>query len=410
MHISVPIVDTITKLKEILKEQHMKLRTTVEALSKAFALVAPTLDNKGSSSNLYLNANDNSGYLYLYSTNLISETVTKIKVEVETSGEVLINPDKLKHGLSELPKDTPVTMELAASGNAVIVKANNVKFSLAANSGVKEISDKVKAMPFKIEPNAIVPARELKEFANRTMFCIPNDQTGQRANLAALKISITSDGEEVYATDGSIAVRLSSTKRLGKGAGLSESILLPAPALQALSTLATKKNGETVSIIVTDKKNKIFFRFADGTHFGALTAATLFPNLKSVVDQKTSFLFTIPRDLLKQSLTRASFFVSSVATKSTLEMEFEKDKLNIRAKGDDVLSDSIPIIYEGVKPEAPVKLGMNISHLVNVTNSSSSNTLGLGFTGSANPLIVIDKDIKDDEELDIRYVIMGTRI
>lgn len=407
---SVHIVINGIKLREIPKEQHMKLRTTVGTLFNTFALTSPTLDNKGSSSNLYLNANDKSGFLYLYSTNLICETATKIRVEVEEGGEVLINPSKLEHGLAELPKDTPVSLSLSALGNTMIVQASSVKFSLAANTGVKELGDKMRAIPFKEEPIAIIPAKELKEFASRAMFCIPNDQTGQRANLAAMKLSITNEGEEAYATDGSIAVRLSSSSRLGKGKGLQDSLLVPAPALQALNSLVTKKNGETVSIIVTDNKNKVYFRFADGTHFGALTMATPFPNLKPVIDQETTFVFDISRELFKKSLSRASFFVSSATSKKTLELEFGSEKLDIKANGDDILSDNLPIIYKGKPPTSPIKLGMNIAHLLNITSSSQSKDLTIGFTGPTNPLTISDTDNEEDDKINVKYVVMGVRL
>lgn len=391
----------------------MQLRTKVGTLLDTYALVAPTLDKKGTSANLYLNMNDKSGFLYMYSTNLACETAAKLKPETEDvkAGEVLVNPSKLTDGLAGLPKDTPVTLVLTEKGNALNVKAGNVKFSLSANTNAKELGDRLRAIPSKSEPAAVVPTAELSEFIRRSIFCIPNDQTGQRANLAALKISdIENGGEEALATDGSIAVHVTSSKKQGKGSIGSNGILIPAQALQALSALVAKKSGEKVSIILTEKKNKIFFKFADGTHFGALTLASVFPNLKTIMDRKSSFVLDIPRELFKQSLNRATSFVSSVASKSILELEFGPENLSIKANGDDILSDSIPILYTGDKPLSTIRLGMNIAHLVNITSGSSSEHLTFGFTNPDTPLTVIDTKGEDEETIHTKYVVMGVKL
>ncbi len=388
----------------------MKLRTTVEALSNALALTSPTLDSKGSSSNLYLIASEKNGFLYLYSTNLLSETLTKIKTEIEASGEVLINPSKLSSGLNGLPKNTVVSLSLSPTGNSLKVQANNVKFSLAADTAVKELGDRMRAIPSKTTPAIVVPVTELIEFTKRSVFCIPNDQTGQRANFAALKLEAGEKGEEAFATDGSIAVHIASIKRQGKGDGLETGLLIPAQALQALSSIVGKKKGETVSIILTEKKNKVFFKFADGTHFGALTLATVYPNLKVVMDQKPQYIFDIPREVFKQSLGRATAFVSSTATKRILELEFGSESLLLKANGDDNLSDSISIAYKKDKPQEPVKMGMNIDHLANIAAGSHSENLTLGFTKDDQPLVVTDTEGDEDDQIDTKYVIMGIRL
>lgn len=393
----------------------MKLRTTVGALLEAYQTVSPTLDRKGASANLYLNANEKLCFLYLYSTNLLTETATKIKLapeDLEAPGEVLVNPSKLSDGLTGLPKDTPVTLSLTPTGNALKVQAGNVKFSLAANIGVKEIADRLKSIPSRTtEAVAIMPANELIEFTKRSVFCIPNDQTGQRANLAALKLSTGLDIEEAFATDGSIAVHIASAKKQGKGEGLGATgLLIPAQALQPLSTLVSKRKGEDVSIIRVEKGNKVFFRFADGTHFGALFMASAYPNLTSIINQKAEFIFDLPRELFKQSLARATSFVPSVTTKRILELELGPESIKLIANGDDSLSDSVAITYNGPKPTNPIRLGMNIDMLFNVTTSSHSENLTFGFTSAEKPLIVTDKEGEDDELINIKYVVSGVRL
>jgi len=351
------------------------------------------------------------GFLYLYSTNLFSETATKIKAEIETPGEVLVNPGKLADGLSGLPRETAVSLVLTPTANSLKVQAGTVKFSLAANTSVRELGDKMKAIPSKLPPVAIIPVDEMIEFTKRSGFCIPNDQTGQRANLAALKLSTSDEREEAFATDGSIVVHITSAKKQSKGDGLGATgLLIPAQALQALTSIVAKKKGETVSVILTEKKNKVFFKFADGTHFGALTMATPYPNLKVITDQPMTFLFDIPRELFKQSLTRASSFVPSSASKRILELEIGTEMIALKANGDDSLSDTVAITYKGNKPAEAVKMGMNIDHLFNIASGSPSENLTFGFASSDKPLIVTDKVGEDDDQINVKYVVMGVRL
>lgn len=396
----------------VFKGEHVKFRTKVGSLLDALALTAPTLDRKGASSNLYLEANDKSNYLYLYSTNLIAETSTKIKVEIEKPGKILINPIKLTEGLSGIGREVAIDIGLSKAGT-LKVSVSNVQFSLASSPDVEQLSTKMRAIPSKSDPVAVIPTTEISEFTKRAQFCIPNDQTGQRANLAALKISDTADKEEAFATDGSIAVYVSTTQRHTKPGcpGLGPlGILIPSQTLQALSQLTSKKKGETVSILMPEKKNKVYFKFADDTYYGVLTLASQYPNLRPIVEQTPEFTFDISRESLKHALDRANAFVSSAATKKILELEFCSDAMNLKANGDDLLSDYIGITYKGNKPTKTVRLGMNIDHLINITSGSHSEFLSFGFTKEDSPLVVTDTEGDDDDLINVKYIVMGVRL
>ena len=332
----------------------MKFTTTVSALLNAIEITKPTLDRKGVSSDLYIKASDTLNTVQFYSTNMTCETFTKVKGEktvVEEAGEVLVTPGKLSGGLAGLDAKTQVTLGTTPTGDSLKVQAGPVKFSIRISTGVKDIAAKVNALPNdKQEAVATIPVAELAEFTKRTTFCIPNDLSGQRANLAALKLSDSDSGEEAFATNGSIAVHVSSSKKQGKGNGLgNQGLLIPNTALSPLQTIVNKRQGkETVDIVVL--KNKVFFRFADGTRFGALTMTTQYPNLRPIIDQALVFSFEVQTDALKHSLNRTSNFVPSTATKRILEVEFGNDKVTLRANGDGNFVESVPVNYKSSKP------------------------------------------------------------
>lgn len=387
----------------------MKLRTTVGKLLGAFAITSPTLDNKGVTANLYLNANEKSKSLYLYSTNLLSETATRMLVdEIDIPGEVLVNPGKIKDGLQGLPKDTPVVLNLV--DNNLKVSASNVKLSLATSTGTKEMGDRMRSIPrASTKVNSTMPVVELAEFASRSEFCLPNDETGQRASLSVLKLTTEEEREEAFATDGSIAVHVASVQKQDKGEGLAEDLLIPTDALQALKTILTaRKKGETVDIIVT--KNKVYFRCADGTHLGILIPVIKYPNIREIINQKTLFSFDVPKESFKQTLNRANAVLSWSSNK-TLELEFSEDNLSIKANGTDNLTDSITITYKKDKPAKAVTVGMNTNYLLNIVNHSNSENLTISFSTEDTPLVITDQIGDDvDEQINVKYVVMGVKL
>lgn len=387
----------------------MKFKTTIGKLLDALTVTAPTLDKKGISANLYLMATEK--FLYLYSTNMTSEIATRIVVnEIEIPGEVLVDPGKLKDGLQGLSKESIVNIELV--DNNLKVSADNVKLSFAAPTGIKDMARRLQDIPRgQVPADAVIPASELNKFTSRSEFCLPNDETGQKASLSVLKLTTENNSEEAFATDGSIAVHIVSTKKQGKGEGLKTGLLIPTSSLQALRTILSKrKDGETIDIILT--KNKVFFRCADGTHMGAMIAATPYPNIRPITSQNTQYMIDVPRDLFKQSLNRASSALAwSITNKKTIELEFDVDKLLLKINGSDNLSDTIDISYKNGKPTTAIRVGMNINYLINIVSTSTSENITIGFTSEDKPLIVIDKIEPDsDEQIDVKYIVMGVRL
>jgi DNA polymerase III sliding clamp (beta) subunit (PCNA family) len=386
----------------------MKLKTTVNALLNAFELTSPTLDNKGVSSNLYLQANDKSGFLYLYSTNLLTETFAKLKAEITLPGEVLINPSKLKDGLVGIGKESSVNLELTPTGNQLKVQCGKVKFSLSASADVKEMGNRLRTIPFKSVAAVTIPASELLEFTKRSGFCLPDDKSGQLANLAVLKMSDTEAGEETFATNGSIMVHVASVKKQSTG-NLGSELQIPSQALPPLAGLVAKKTLQTIDIIISGS-NRVFFKFADGTYFGTLTQATNYPNLKTIVSQVPKYKFEIVREELKSTLMRAKSFVNQETTIKSLELEFNQESLIISANGQDPFTDEIGISYIGDKPESKVRIGVDINYLINIIAGSNSEKLTLGFTSDTSPVMVQDTKGEDDDLLNIKYIVMGIKL
>lgn len=388
----------------------MKLSTTVGKLLDAFNITSPTIDSKGITANLYMYANEASKSLYLYSTNMLAETATRLLVEeIESPGEVLINAARLIACLQGIAKESKVSMNLVDSNLKVV--CGNVKLNIPTSTGTKEMGDRLRSIPKTgTKENFSMPVTELLEFANRSEFCIPNDETGQRAILSVLKLTTEKDREEGFATDGSIAVHIASSKKQGKGEGLNSELLIPAAALASLkSILSKRKHGETVGILVN--KNKVIFRCSDGTHFGVLVPGLQYPQLRMIVDQTASYTVNAPKEDLKKALARAASVLSWSDNKKTLELKMTAESIIINACGSYNLTDTIPVSYVKDKPAKDVRLGVNVDYLLSIVNGSNSEKLAIGFSSDDKPLIVTDKcNPDDDEQIDIKYVVMGVKL
>lgn len=384
----------------------MKFRTTVGSLLGTLGVVSPTLDSKGPASNLYMQANDTSGFMYMYTTNLISETATKSKVEVEVPGEALVNPGKLAKGLVGIPTETQVSLSLTPTGNALKISAGKTNFSLACSVDVKDLAARMKQLP---KETAIIhiPLSLLAAFTKRTIFCIPNDQTGQRQTLSSLKISDSGFGEEALATDGAIVVRVSCVKKQGKGSLGDKGLLIPSQSLQPLHTLAARKKGETVGIVINDQRSRAVFKFPDGTLFSSMTMSTQYPNIRPIACMEPEFSCSLNREELKKALDRASAFIG---TNKVIELGINDENMSIYANGDDSLSDQVSLTYTNKKPGAAVRLGISIDYLSNIASSSHNTDLSFGFTSQDKPIMISDHEGEDEERIDIKYVMMGVRL
>jgi DNA polymerase III sliding clamp (beta) subunit (PCNA family) len=213
----------------------VKLKAKIGDLLEAVTQVSATLDRKGEvSGKMHIRAS-NKGCLYLYSTNMTAETLTKIPAEVEEEGQVLVDHHKIQDGLNGLNREAEVLLSLTPSGGTLKGQSGKTKFSAPASAEVGEMASRIKALPFSEASTSKIPAGTLAEFLRRGMFCIPLDKTGQYASLAGMKISDNGSGYEAMASDNAIACRIHvETKETGLGKG----IVIPYASLGATEQLA----------------------------------------------------------------------------------------------------------------------------------------------------------------------------
>jgi DNA polymerase III sliding clamp (beta) subunit (PCNA family) len=393
----------------------VKLSVKIGELTGALQQVASTLDNKGDSTcKMYFKAQNDT--LYLFSTNLSAATLTKIPADVQETGHVLIDHKRLLYGVSGLDGKDKLTLSLSSTGSSMKASSGKTRFTLPISSEVDRIAALIKTLPMTETPNAKMPVDQLAEIITRGMFCILHDDTERHVSLTGLNLSDAADGQQAMATDSAIAVKITTAN----SSKLGRSVLLPQSSLASLASLAKRKRGEEVELIISD--SKAYFKFGD-TLYGTSCIASKFPNIASIFEvHKPKHTFDVDRENFKALLNRASPFSGK---RRVVELELKGKELTIIAKGDPTagdifgeLSDSLEVVMDNAS-DSPVKMGVNVDYLINITQALKSSDITIGLSKEDQPLTiqgseVLEEVVGDTEEviqrtLDTKYVVMGVK-
>lgn len=385
----------------------MKVKVSVGELSDLCGQVSQSLDRLTHTAlgHMYLRArkDGDKGWLYAFSTNLTTQALVKVPVEVEEPGEVLVQPDKINDFLISRDKEAEVTM---TKGDTYLrLQCRRSRVDLPTMPKEAELANLVKTMPFQDKESFKLKGADLAEFVRRGMFCIPPDDHGQAGQvIGGMYFTSGPEGYEAYATDGCIATQI--RVQADKGNDL-KPFMLPLKTLHPLQRLIGKRREEEISMVPGPIGQygmvSIFFRFGDAM-FGSSLLHGQFPQLKSVVEGQTAeAFFTVNREELKAAVARCSAF----ATKTrTMHLELKKETLELKVRGEQEFIDSVAIEHEK-EYDGQIKLAIAIDYLANIVSGSHAETLRVGVSGPLKPLVISDTS---DPRVQSKYVVASVRI
>ena len=390
----------------------MRLKVNIGDLVDSINQVFATTDRRATSSaNVYIQAvrkADDQQYLYIYSTNLSSETLTKISAVVEDEGKILINPDQLLGGLQGRPRDGEVVLTSESEGKKVKVTYGKARFNIASDPEVASIETQLKRLPFNEPVMFKVNGRDMVEFIKKSQFCIPTDNTGQGSIFSCLHITDNAEGYSAQATDNSIATSISIKAKKLQPEPLG-SLKLPQSSLGPLNKLLAKRHAEVISL-VKHGNNKIVFKFGD-TMYGTILISGKYPNLQPIFDKKPAVTFNIDREAFKSSLDRSNAFRN---IKGYVDLELKKEELVVSTKSASGTGDSHDVIkvdiVEGTLPtnidnQGYLKISVGIDYLSSVTSAIKTEKIKIGVTNSFSPIFITD----ENEDVSTKYVLMGVK-
>lgn len=392
----------------------MKFRVNIGVLGEAITQASITTDRLRAMAigHVYIKAvkhvDQKGDYLYVYSTNIDAETVIKIPAKVEVEGDALIDPSQVNGGIAGRPKEDEITIEKVDSGNMLSFKYGRSKFHV--HCGVDKhntLSTYLTRVPFTEKATYKVKGADLAEFCRRGLFCIPADDNGQAGmRLGGMYFSDSKDGYSANVTDGAICAEITvkaEKASLGK-------FMVPLKSLTAINRLLGKRREDQIDITEYGKDekgqpSKVYFRTGD-VIFGTKLLIGSLENVKNIVQAtKPKYIFEISRAELKNALDRTSNFADSQSRVVRLEIKKESMSMHMKSmEGDN--NDVIEVEHRSEFID-PVKMGINIDYLLNISGGSTAPKLEIGITGPTDAVVVSDNS---DERVKSTYVLMPVRL
>jgi DNA polymerase III sliding clamp (beta) subunit (PCNA family) len=395
----------------------VKLKINVGELVEALSQASITTDRMSNMpiGNIYLRASKKStgdSFVYIYSSNLASETLIKLKADVEEEGHLLLDSTHILGGLSGRPKEDNVTLSLIEEGKRLKVQYKTSRFHVGVPEGADTLYAMLQKIPFDAKPSFKVKGSDLSEFCRRGMFCIPKDDSGHSGQImGGMYITDSDGGYAAHATDGAIAARIQVNAEKGiKGVNMGR-FMLPLKSLPAVNRLLGRRREEQIDIVEGPKGqygvSKMFFRTGD-VIFGSQLLIGSLENLKGIIaEAKPKHQFEIDRAELKSALDRVASFADGKSRMMRLEIKEKTMTLKMATSGSlSEIDDFVDIVHKD-KFDGSLKLALNMDYLINIAGGSTGDKLGMGVTGPVNAIVLTDDS---DERVNSKYVLMPVKV
>lgn len=388
----------------------MKVGDLVAAIDR----VSATIDKKGEagSNSILLNVfkKDAMQAAFLYTTNLVAETLAKVTCTVEEPGTSLLNPEQLRAGLAFRNPEDLVTLALVTTGKGkseiqrLRATIGKNRFDLGYDAtGAEAMLKLMRVIPTKESALCTIPGAALAQFVKRGSFCIPREGEGTgKHEMGGMRILVENGAYVAYATDGHVGARIRIT---GEGAATLAGVNLPQAALPPLAKLLRKE--DAVKIVATPpaangKTLKLFFRTGD-VFFGSRLLEGTFPNVEGVLKAHAAqHWLTVDRTALREVLQTVGAFDTE---KHHVYLDITSNTVLLRAKQDGqvVLEEQLEAENIDLPADLTIQRCIHVDYLLNIASSGSQARLKLGVHASPRFALTVDDS---EEGLEALYAIM----
>ena len=289
--------------------------------------------------------------LSITATDLEVELVAYVDKAADEAGEVTIPARKLADICKALPEGAAIT--IVTEGEKAMVTSGKSRFTLTTLPAAEfpALEEVASSREFEI------PQGALKRLIEKTGFAMANQDV--RYYLNGLMMEVSEGKLRAVATDGH---RLAMSQcDAAVEAQTPQQVIVPRKGVQELMRLLGDSE-EAASIALSS--NHIRVR-VDGVRFTSKLIDGRFPDYERVLPQGGDKEVEIDRDVLRQSLQRAS--ILSNEKYRGIRLSFEPGVLRIQAHNpeQEEAQDEIEIGYDG----APLEIGFNVNYLLDVLNT-----------------------------------------
>mgnify|MGYP001608953758 CR=1 FL=1 len=325
----------------------------------------------------------------------LSVTATDLEVEMKTTGHCQADGDldftlparKLLDICKALPDDSDLTLEV--EGERATLRAGRGRYAL----GVLPAQDYPAIEAVTGETSLSVPQKVLKRLLEKTQFAMA--QQDVRYYLNGLLLEISEGVIRMVATDGHRLALWQSELVTGDNPELR--VILPRKAVLELNRLLSDSEAEAG---IEVSSTHIRFRLGDSIFTSKLIDGR-FPDYERVIPPKGGVQVRADRDILRQSLTRAS--ILSNEKYRGIRFQLTGGMLHLIANNpeQEEAEEELEVEYGG----DDMTIGFNVGYLLDVLGVIDSKTVLFSIT-DANSSCLVENDPPDAG----RYVIMPMRL
>ena len=237
-----------------------------------------------------------------------------------------------------------------------------------------------------------LPARELKEAIQQTVFATALDET--RPILTGVLVKIEKSTLKLVATD---SYRLAERTLKLSGNHSPIQVIIPARTLQELARMLPDQD---VPVQLFLAENQVLFTFSETEFISRLIDGT-FPDYQQIIPPQPTTTVTIPKVQFIQVMKMASFFARESA--NNVQLKVQATRLEVTAVSPQ-LGDTVSQLEASVDGE-DVEIAFNAKFLLDALLIFPGSTVTLSLSGKLQAGI-----LRPVDQPDYLYLLMPLRI
>jgi DNA polymerase III sliding clamp (beta) subunit (PCNA family) len=277
--------------------------------------------------------NDTNQRVIIHSTDSISKTLYRVNCEVETPGDLVVEPVRLTSMLEKRDPDDMVVF--AKEGTRVTIRAGSARSTLSSRK--PDVFDQsMENFPYNDAAAFQIDAAHLKTLLDRTASFIYKG--GGQDGLKNVLIRAVKGGYEAVATNREVVAKASIEdpgSPFKEGASI-PMVEIPGRALSLLTRMLSRKKSELIKVVISKTPEGVpawaYFR-TEEVFFGTGLSAQHLPPVDVVFSsQQMDTFIHVGRESLLDSIHRSDPFCVESTAGRLVSLEVKNSKVRLTAE------------------------------------------------------------------------------
>ncbi len=324
----------------------------------------------------------------LTGTDLELTIQTKTEHASDITGRITLPARKLFDICKALPEDAHIDINI--KDNKATLQSGRSRFILGCLSA--EEFPKIKDI--KATSDLEVAQNKLLDIVNRTSFAMAKQDVRYYLNGILLEVgesyirSVATDGHRLSICDAAVDSKEKEIKQ----------VIIPRKAVMEIQRLLDPAKDQTVKLSLSNNHIRLE---ADGLEMTSKLIDGRFPEYDRVLPSTNDQIMTCDREMLRQTLFRAS--ILSNEKYRGIRLILIKNILKIQSHNaeQEEAKDEIEVNYEGTD----IEIGFNVQYLLEILNNIEGKVIEIKFKDANSSILIIDP-----ENAQARYVAMPMRL